>query len=81
MRRAGRGTIVNIALPTLLREVGTSTTIRHLQWIVDAYILVFAGLLIAAGSLGDRYCRKRALLVGLVLFYLFSAMAGLSRNA
>lgn len=75
------GTIVNIALPTLLRELGTGTTIRQLQWIVDAYILVFAGLLIAAGSLGDRFCRKRALLAGLVLFATFSAMAGLARNA
>lgn len=75
------GTIVNIALPTLLRELGTGTTIRQLQWIVDAYILVFAGLLIAAGSLGDRFGRKRALLFGLVLFALFSAMAGLSRTA
>jgi EmrB/QacA subfamily drug resistance transporter len=75
------GTIVNIALPTLLRELGEDTTIRQLQWIVDAYILVFAGLLIAAGSLGDRFCRKRALLAGLVLFAVFSAMAGMSRNA
>lgn len=75
------GTIVNIALPTLLRELGPDTTIRQLQWIVDAYILVFAGLLIAAGSLGDRFCRRRALLVGLVLFAVFSAMAGQSRDA
>ena len=75
------GTIVNIALPTLLRELGDTTTIRQLQWIVDAYILVFAGLLIAAGSLGDRFGRKHALLVGLVLFALFSAAAGSSRNA
>ncbi|HXS29260.1 MAG TPA: MFS transporter, partial [Steroidobacteraceae bacterium] len=75
------GTIVNVALPTLLRELGGGTTIRQLQWIVDAYILVFAGLLIAAGSLGDRFCRRRALLLGLVLFSIFSALAGLSRNA
>ena len=53
------GTIVNIALPTLLSELGDDTTIRQLQWIVDAYILVFAGLLIAAGTLGDRFGRKR----------------------
>jgi len=75
------GTIVNVALPTLLRELGGGTTIRQLQWIVDAYILVFAGLLIAAGSLGDRFCRRRALLFGLVLFSIFSALAGLSRDA
>ena len=75
------GTIVNIALPTLLREVGTDTTIRQLQWIVDAYILVFAGLLIAGGSFGDRFDRKRALLVGLVLFAGFSAAASVSGDA
>ena len=75
------GTIVNIALPTLLKELGVSTTIRQLQWIVDAYILVFAGLLMAAGSLGDRFCRKRILLLGLVLFALFSAAAGCATDA
>ena len=46
------GTIVNVALPTLATELGASTS--ELQWIVDAYVLVFAGLLMAAGSLGDR---------------------------
>ena len=46
------GTIVNIALPTLTTELGAST--RQLQWIVDAYLLVFTGLLLAAGGLGDR---------------------------
>jgi MFS family permease len=75
------GTIVNVALPTLLRELNGGTTIRQLQWIVDAYILVFAGLLIAAGSLGDRFCRRRTLLIGLVLFAIFSGIAGLSREA
>lgn len=75
------GTIVNIALPTLLRDLGGGTTIRQLQWIVDAYILVFAGLLMAAGSLGDRFGRKRVLLIGLVLFAGFSAAAGRSADA
>jgi EmrB/QacA subfamily drug resistance transporter len=75
------GTIVNIALPTLLRELGGGTTIRQLQWIVDAYILVFAGLLMAAGSLGDRLGRKGILLLGLLLFALFSAAAGCATNA
>jgi EmrB/QacA subfamily drug resistance transporter len=74
------GTIVNIALPTLLSELD-DTTIRQLQWIVDAYILVFAGLLIAAGTLGDRFGRKRALLAGLLLFGLFSGLAGASADA
>ena len=53
------GTIVNVALPTMVRELGATTS--QLQWIVDAYTLVFAGLLLAAGSLGDRFGRKRAL--------------------
>ena len=49
-------TIVNVALPTLSRDLNASTT--DLQWIVDAYSLVFAGLLLAAGGLGDRIGRK-----------------------
>src|SRR5882672_8075604 len=63
-------TIVNVALPTLVRDLGTS--ISQLQWVVDAYTLVFAGLLLTAGSLGDRFGRRGALQVGLVLFGLGS---------
>jgi EmrB/QacA subfamily drug resistance transporter len=59
-------TIVNVALPTLVRELGTS--VSDLQWVVDAYTLVFAGLLLTAGSLGDRFGRKGALTVGLAVF-------------
>ena len=59
-------TIINVALPTLQRELGASAT--ALQWIVDAYIVVFAGLLLTMGSLGDRFGRKRFLQVGLLLF-------------
>ena len=68
------GTIVNIALPSLAIDLGAST--RQLQWIVDAYLLVFTGLLLAAGGLGDRFGRKRALIVGLILFGVTSAYAG-----
>ncbi len=64
-------TIVNVALPTLARELEAGTS--SLQWIVDAYTLVFAGLLLAAGGLGDRFGRKGALLAGLALFGAFSA--------
>ena len=64
-------TIVNVALPTLATELGASTS--ELQWIVDAYVLVFAGLLMAAGSLGDRVGRKGVLMAGLALFATFSA--------
>ena len=52
-------TIVNVALPTLSRELDADTS--QLQWIVDSYSLVFAGLLLAFGSLGDRFGRKGAI--------------------
>jgi EmrB/QacA subfamily drug resistance transporter len=68
------GTIVNIALPSLSGDLGAST--RQLQWIVDAYLLVFTGLLLAGGGLGDRYGRKKALIVGLLIFGVTSAYAG-----
>ena len=59
-------TIVNVALPSLMHELGTTTT--ELQWVVDAYNLVFAALLLTAGSLSDRFGRKGMLLAGLGLF-------------
>ncbi len=59
-------TIVNVALPTLVRSLGASTT--QLQWVVDAYSLVFAALVLAAGSMSDRQGRKGTLLLGLVVF-------------
>jgi EmrB/QacA subfamily drug resistance transporter len=59
-------TIVNVALPSLVRELGATTT--SLQWIVDAYTLVFAALILAAGSFGDRVGRKGVLLGGLGIF-------------
>jgi EmrB/QacA subfamily drug resistance transporter len=65
--------VLNIGLPTLARELGATNT--GLEWIVDAYALVFAGLLLAAGSLGDRVGRKRVLMIGLVVFGAFSGLA------
>src|SRR5436190_20522943 len=59
-------TIVNVALPSLVRELGATTT--KLQWVVDAYTLVFAALILAAGSLSDRVGRKGVLLLGLGIF-------------
>ena len=59
-------TIVNVALPTLVRDLDAD--ISQLQWVVDAYTLVFAGLLLLAGTLGDRYGRRRTLLLGLAVF-------------
>jgi EmrB/QacA subfamily drug resistance transporter len=59
-------TIVNVALPALVRQIGATTT--GLQWVVDAYNLVFAALILAAGSLSDRLGRKGMLLAGLGVF-------------
>jgi EmrB/QacA subfamily drug resistance transporter len=59
-------TIINVAVPTLQRELGASAS--ALQWIVDAYIVVFAGLLLTMGALGDRFGRKRLLQTGLLVF-------------
>src|SRR5437773_1560949 len=60
------GTVLNVALPTLASALHASTS--GLQWIIDAYILVFAGPLLPMGVLGDRIGRKKLLLIGLVLF-------------
>jgi EmrB/QacA subfamily drug resistance transporter len=69
-------TILNTALPTLARVLHASTT--NLQWITDAYTLAFAALLIMAGALGDRFGRRTALIVGLVVFATGSTWAALS---
>ena len=66
-------TILNVAIPTLQREFNASAT--SIQWMVDSYILVFAGLLLTMGALGDRFGRKRALQTGLVVFGLSSLFA------
>ena len=66
-------TILNVAIPTLQREFNASAT--SIQWMVDSYILVFAGLLLTMGALGDRFGRKRALQAGLVIFGLSSLFA------
>jgi EmrB/QacA subfamily drug resistance transporter len=71
-------TILNVALPTLERDLGASSS--QLQWIVDAYMLVFAGLLLTAGALGDRFGRKRGLTVGLVIFGLGSGLSALATS-
>jgi EmrB/QacA subfamily drug resistance transporter len=68
-------TILNVALPAMKADLGASAS--QLQWIVDAYMLVFAGLLLTAGSLGDRFGRKRVLTAGLAIFGAASAGAAL----
>jgi DHA2 family multidrug resistance protein-like MFS transporter len=71
-------TIVNVALPTISRQLSAST--QDLQWIVDAYTLVFAGLLLVGGNLGDRLGRRRVLQAGLALFAVTSVGAALARS-
>ena len=72
-------TILNVAIPPLQLALGATTA--ELQWIIDSYVLVFAGLLLAAGALGDRFGRRRALLFGLALFGLSSLGAVLSSTS
>src|SRR5258708_7394415 len=72
-------TIVNVALPTLVRELHASNS--QLQWVVDAYSLVFASLLLAAGSLSDRLGRKGFLIAGLAVFGLASVAGGLTSTS
>ena len=69
-------TILNIALPTLVRDLKATTT--QLQWIVDAYAVVFAGMLLVAGSVGDRVGRKWLFVTGLVIFGAGSAGSAFS---
>src|SRR4051812_3081690 len=70
--------IVNVALPTLVRDMDASDS--QLQWVVDAYNLVFAAAVLAAGSLSDRFGRKGMLLAGLVVFGLASVAGGLTNG-
>jgi EmrB/QacA subfamily drug resistance transporter len=70
---------LNVALPDLARSTGASQT--QLEWIVDAYSLLFASLLLPAGALGDRYGRRRALIAGLAVFAGASALALTSHSA
>ena len=63
-------TILNVALPTLQEDFGGSAS--TLQWMVDSYLLVFAGLLLVFGTLGDRLGRKLVLQVGVTIFGLAS---------
>src|SRR6478609_9885429 len=69
-------TILNVALPTLVRDLDATNS--QLQWMVDSYTLVFAGLLLSAGALGDRFGRKGALQLGLMIFGLGSILSALA---
>src|SRR3954454_20327717 len=77
-------TILNVAIPTLAKPAaqgGLGATASQLQWIVDSYTLVFAGLLLTAGSLGDRYGRYRFLTIGLATFGVGSVLSAFATSA
>lgn len=71
--------ILNVALPTIQKDLDASSS--DLQWIVDSYTLVFAGLLLTAGALGDRFGRRGALQIGFILFGIGSVAAALSTSS
>jgi EmrB/QacA subfamily drug resistance transporter len=72
-------TVLNVALPTLQTHFSASGS--TLQWIVDSYLLSFAGVLLTMGTLGDRFGRKRALQAGLLLFGVASGLAAFAQDA
>ncbi|MCE7884341.1 MAG: MFS transporter, partial [Actinobacteria bacterium ATB1] len=65
--------VLNVAIPTMVRAL--RAPFSQMQWIVDAYALVFGGLLLTAGTLGDRFGRKPALQIGLLVIGIFSGMS------
>jgi EmrB/QacA subfamily drug resistance transporter len=72
-------TVLNVALPTLVRKLRASDS--ELQWIVDAYVLAFGGLMLVSGSVADRVGRKRTFLIGLMIFAACSTWAALSNSS
>ena len=72
-------TILNVAIPTLAREF--DATASQLQWIVDSYVLVFAGLLLTGGFLGDKFGRRGALMIGMSIFGVGSVAASMAESA
>ncbi|MGZ8571591.1 MAG: DHA2 family efflux MFS transporter permease subunit [Actinomycetota bacterium] len=71
-------TVVNVALPTLNRELGAG--VSGLQWIVDGYVLAFASFLLTGGILGDKFGRKKMFQIGLAIFTFSSLLCGLSQT-
>lgn len=72
------GTVVNVALPVLQRELGAG--VAEAQWVVESYALMLAALLLVGGSLGDRYGRARVFAAGVALFAAASVWCGLSQS-
>src|SRR5574340_350441 len=71
-------TIVNVAIPSM--SDGLNTTLDQILWILNAYILVYAVLLITAGRLGDLFGQRNLFAVGLAIFTVASALCGISQN-
>ena len=72
-------TIVNVAIPSM--SAGLNTTLDQILWVLNAYVLVYAVLLITAGRLGDLYGQRNLFAIGLFVFTVASALCGLSQNA
>ena len=72
-------TILNVAIPSLITDLNASNS--QVQWIIDSYTIVFAGLLLTTGSLSDRFGRKGALQVGIILFGIGSVASALADSA
>lgn len=72
------GTVVNVALPAL--QSGLHASIANVQWVVEAYALLLAALLLVGGSLGDQFGRRKIYVIGVIVFAAASALCGLSQN-
>src|SRR5882757_8663287 len=72
------GTVVGIALPTIGRDF--DAPLSALQWVVTAYLMTLAGLLLVGGGLGDRYGRRRVFVIGVVWFAGASLLCGIAPN-
>src|SRR5205823_2644519 len=70
------GTVVNVALPTLQTDLNAN--LADVQWVIEAYALLLASLLLVGGSLGDHYGRRRVFLIGTAIFAAASAWSGLA---
>ena len=73
------GTVVNVALPALQRELGAG--VAELQWVVESYMLLLASLILVGGALGDRFGRRRLFAIGTVVFAVTSVWCGLAPDS
>src|SRR6516165_7618248 len=72
------GTVVNVALPALQADL--QATVVDVQWVIEAYALLLAALLLVGGSLGDIYGRRRIYMIGVIVFATASTFCGLALN-